>query len=55
MSEVSDVSRDAEFYKQLESRKQRQRIALGCKPEKQCILKCKICFEEDCKTKERTA
>ena len=47
MSEVSGVSRDAEFYKQLEIRKQRQRTKLGCNPEKRCILKCNICIAEN--------
>ena len=53
MSEVSVVSRDAEFYKQLELRKQRQRIKLGCNPEKRCILKCNICVEENQKADEQ--
>jgi hypothetical protein len=53
MSEVSGISRNAEFYKQQEIRKQRQRMALGCNPEKQCILKCNICIEDDCKTEEQ--
>ncbi len=52
MPEVSGAPRDAEFYKREEIKKQKQRIALGCNPEKPCILKCKICFEEDCKTKK---
>ena len=53
MSEVSVVSRDAEFYKQLELRKQRQRIKLGCNPEKRCILKCNICIAENQKADEQ--
>jgi len=55
MSKVSGVSCDAEFSKQQETRKQRQQIALGCNPQKQCILKCGICVEENRKAKEQTS
>jgi hypothetical protein len=53
MSEVSRVSRDAEFYKQQEIRRQRQRNELGCNPQKLCILKCNICIEENRNAEEK--
>ena len=55
MSKVSGTSCNTDFCNQQEARKQRQRIALGCNPQKQCILKCGICAEESRKAEEQTS
>ncbi len=55
MSDASGASCDTDFRKQQEAKKQRQRKALGCNPQKQCILKCGICAAESRKAEEQTA
>lgn len=47
MPAASSASCNTDLCKQQEIKKQRQRKALGCNPQKPCSLKCNICFEED--------
>jgi hypothetical protein len=55
MSQVSQVSTNTDFCKQQEAKKQRQRKALGCNPQKHCILKCAICAQENRKATTQKA